>query len=110
MAGVLCRGGDQAPLAPSCSPHLLPLPPHSTPTLNTEYLLSICGDQALRELPSPGKSGSVFFLSHDDRFIIKTMRKEEVKGGGLGGGQGAAGVREGVLCGGWVGGGGKSEW
>jgi len=33
------------------------------------------GDQALRELPSPGKSGSVFFLSHDDRFIIKTMRK-----------------------------------
>jgi len=29
----------------------------------------------LRELPSPGKSGSVFFLSHDDRFIIKTMRK-----------------------------------
>ena len=36
----------------------------------------ICtGDQALRELPSPGKSGSVFFLSHDDRFIIKTMRK-----------------------------------
>ncbi|KAL3131311.1 hypothetical protein ABBQ38_000603 [Trebouxia sp. C0009 RCD-2024] len=37
------------------------------------------GDQALRELPSPGKSGSVFFLSHDDRFIIKTMRKNEVK-------------------------------
>lgn len=26
--------------------------------INTsEYLLSICGDQALRELPSPGKSG-----------------------------------------------------
>ncbi|KAL3135393.1 hypothetical protein ABBQ32_007577 [Trebouxia sp. C0010 RCD-2024] len=44
-----------------------------------DYMLSICGDQALRELPSPGKSGSVFFLSHDDRFIIKTMRKNEVK-------------------------------
>lgn len=23
----------------------------------TEYMLSLCGDQALRELPSPGKSG-----------------------------------------------------
>ncbi|KAK9815279.1 hypothetical protein WJX72_000998 [[Myrmecia] bisecta] len=44
-----------------------------------EYMLSICGDQALRELPSPGKSGSVFFLSNDDKFIIKTMRKNEVK-------------------------------
>ncbi|DBA74772.1 TPA: hypothetical protein ACH3X2_009295 [Trebouxia sp. C0005] len=44
-----------------------------------DYMLSVCGDQALRELPSPGKSGSVFFLSHDDRFIIKTMRKNEVK-------------------------------
>jgi len=46
---------------------------------SSEFLLSICGDQALRELPSSGKSGSVFFLSHDDRFIIKTMRKEEMK-------------------------------
>ena len=33
------------------------------------------GDLALRELPSPGKSGSMFFLSHDDRYMIKTMRK-----------------------------------
>ncbi len=33
------------------------------------------GDQALRELPSPGKSGSVFFVSHDDKYMIKTMRK-----------------------------------
>ena len=33
------------------------------------------GDQALRELPSPGKSGSVFFLSHDDKYVIKTMRR-----------------------------------
>lgn len=33
------------------------------------------GDKALRELPSPGKSGSVFFISHDERFFIKTMRK-----------------------------------
>ena len=46
---------------------------------NSEYILSTCGDHALRELPSPGKSGSVFFVSQDERFIIKTMRKEEVK-------------------------------
>ena len=35
--------------------------------------------RALRELPSPGKSGSVFFLSDDDRFMIKTVRKEEMR-------------------------------
>jgi len=29
----------------------------------------------LRELPSPGKSGSVFFVSYDERYMIKTMRK-----------------------------------
>ena len=43
-----------------------------------DFMLSLCGDQALRELSSPGKSGSVFYLSHDDRFIIKTMRKSEM--------------------------------
>ena len=47
--------------------------PHWTVCKSDEQYHS--GDQALRELPSPGKSGSVFFLSHDDRFIIKTMRK-----------------------------------
>ena len=36
------------------------------------------GDQALRELSSPGKSGSVFFLSQDGHFIVKTMRKAEM--------------------------------
>ncbi|XP_024528312.1 phosphatidylinositol 4-phosphate 5-kinase 9 [Selaginella moellendorffii] len=44
-----------------------------------DYMLSLCGNDALRELSSPGKSGSVFYLSHDDRFIIKTMRKSEVE-------------------------------
>lgn len=34
--------------------------------------------RALREMPSPGKSGSVFFLSDDDRFIIKTVSHEEM--------------------------------
>lgn len=44
-----------------------------------DYMISICGNDALRELSSPGKSGSVFFLSQDDRFMIKTLRKSEVK-------------------------------
>ncbi|CAI7871374.1 unnamed protein product, partial [Closterium sp. NIES-54] len=44
-----------------------------------DYTLSLCGDNALRELSSPGKSGSVFYLSDDDRFIIKTMRASEVR-------------------------------
>ncbi|KZV35740.1 phosphatidylinositol 4-phosphate 5-kinase 9 [Dorcoceras hygrometricum] len=44
-----------------------------------DYMVSICGNDALRELSSPGKSGSVFLLSQDDRFMIKTLRKSEVK-------------------------------
>ncbi|KAJ7542874.1 hypothetical protein O6H91_09G015800 [Diphasiastrum complanatum] len=44
-----------------------------------DYMMSICGNDALRELSSPGKSGSVFYLSHDDKYMIKTMRKREVK-------------------------------
>lgn len=44
-----------------------------------DYMLSICGNDALRELSSPGKSGSFFYLTHDDRYMIKTMRKAEVK-------------------------------
>ncbi|WOL18959.1 phosphatidylinositol 4-phosphate 5-kinase 9 [Canna indica] len=44
-----------------------------------DYMMSICGNAALRELSSPGKSGSIFFLSQDDRFMIKTLRKSEVK-------------------------------
>nr|XP_043623541.1 phosphatidylinositol 4-phosphate 5-kinase 8-like isoform X2 [Erigeron canadensis] len=44
-----------------------------------EYMMSICGDDGLRELSSPGKSGSIFYLSHDDSFVIKTLRKSELK-------------------------------
>jgi 1-phosphatidylinositol-4-phosphate 5-kinase len=42
-------------------------------------MLSICGEQALRELSSPGKSGALFYISYDDRFLIKTMRRNEMK-------------------------------
>ncbi|KAF9596848.1 hypothetical protein IFM89_013896 [Coptis chinensis] len=44
-----------------------------------DYMLSICGDDALRMLSSPGKSGSFFYLTHDDRYMIKTVKKSEVK-------------------------------
>ncbi|CAL0319768.1 unnamed protein product [Lupinus luteus] len=43
------------------------------------YMLAICGNDALREMSSPGKSGSFFYLTQDDRFIIKTLKKSEVK-------------------------------
>eukprot|EP00276_Gloeochaete_wittrockiana_P003426 CAMPEP_0184652810 /NCGR_PEP_ID=MMETSP0308-20130426/10532_1 /TAXON_ID=38269 /ORGANISM="Gloeochaete witrockiana, Strain SAG 46.84" /LENGTH=875 /DNA_ID=CAMNT_0027087923 /DNA_START=212 /DNA_END=2839 /DNA_ORIENTATION=+ len=42
-----------------------------------EYMLAICGDDALRELGTPGKSGSVFYLSQDGRYVIKTVSKDE---------------------------------
>lgn len=44
-----------------------------------EYMMSMCGDDGLRELASPGKSGSIFYLSHDDRFVIKTLKRAELK-------------------------------
>ncbi|KAL6522207.1 Phosphatidylinositol 4-phosphate 5-kinase 1 [Orobanche minor] len=44
-----------------------------------DYMLAICGNDALRELSSPGKSGSLFYLTQDDRFMIKTVKKSEVK-------------------------------
>uniref|UniRef100_A0A1D1XHF3 1-phosphatidylinositol-4-phosphate 5-kinase n=1 Tax=Anthurium amnicola TaxID=1678845 RepID=A0A1D1XHF3_9ARAE len=44
-----------------------------------DYLISICGNNALRELSSPGKSGSFFYLTHDDCYMIKTVKKSEVK-------------------------------
>ena len=44
-----------------------------------DYLLSLTGSRALRELPSPGKSGSVFYLSDDERFLVKTVSREEAR-------------------------------
>lgn len=44
-----------------------------------DYMMSICGDDGLRELSSPGKSGSIFYLSHDDKFVIKTLKRSELK-------------------------------
>ncbi|XP_042490908.1 phosphatidylinositol 4-phosphate 5-kinase 8-like isoform X1 [Macadamia integrifolia] len=44
-----------------------------------DYMMSICGGDGLRELSSPGKSGSIFYLSQDERFVIKTQRRSELK-------------------------------
>ncbi|KAL1060529.1 hypothetical protein V6Z11_1Z091100 [Gossypium hirsutum] len=44
-----------------------------------DYMLAICGNDALREFSSPGKSGSFFYLTQDDRFMIKTVKKSEAK-------------------------------
>lgn len=44
-----------------------------------EYMMSICGDDGLTEISSPGKSGSIFYNSHDCRFVIKTLKKSELK-------------------------------
>ncbi|XP_013716499.2 phosphatidylinositol 4-phosphate 5-kinase 7 [Brassica napus] len=44
-----------------------------------DYMMSICGDDGLTEICSPGKSGSIFYLSHDDRFVIKTLKKSELE-------------------------------
>lgn len=35
--------------------------------------------QPLRQLSNPGASGSLFFVSEDDFFIIKTVDKREAK-------------------------------
>lgn len=61
-----------------CTPHFRNL--RELFKLNAaDYMMSICGDDGLRELSSPGKSGSIFYLSHDDRFVIKTLKKSELK-------------------------------
>ncbi|CAG9463849.1 unnamed protein product [Pedinophyceae sp. YPF-701] len=43
----------------------------------SDYLVSLCGAEALRELRTPGKSGSVFFLSSDLRYFVKTVSAVE---------------------------------
>ncbi len=36
-------------------------------------------DQAFKAGEGSGKSGSFFFFSHDNKFIIKTMNDEELR-------------------------------
>jgi 1-phosphatidylinositol-4-phosphate 5-kinase len=44
-----------------------------------DFMLSVCGDNSLRELRTPGKSGALFYFSEDMQYIIKTVNKEEGK-------------------------------
>ena len=44
-----------------------------------DYMMSICGGDGLRELSTSGKSGSLFYVSLDDKFVIKTLRTSELK-------------------------------
>ncbi|RZC56559.1 hypothetical protein C5167_015418 [Papaver somniferum] len=46
---------------------------------SANYVLSVCGIETLVELCSLGKSGKLLYLSHDDRFVVKTIRKTEKK-------------------------------
>ncbi|CAH0551563.1 unnamed protein product [Brassicogethes aeneus] len=41
-----------------------------------DFLMSMC-DSPLRELSNPGASGSIFYLTQDDEFIIKTVQHKE---------------------------------
>lgn len=44
-----------------------------------DFMVSICGDNHLRELRTPGKSGALFYFTEDMNYIIKTATKEEGK-------------------------------
>ncbi|XP_041355611.1 phosphatidylinositol 4-phosphate 5-kinase type-1 beta-like isoform X2 [Gigantopelta aegis] len=41
-----------------------------------DFMLSLCHDP-LRELSNPGASGSIFYITDDDEFIIKTLQHKE---------------------------------
>jgi len=40
--------------------------------------LSLC-DEPMRELCNPGASGSIFYITDDDKFIIKTVQRKEAE-------------------------------
>ncbi|XP_025017981.1 phosphatidylinositol 4-phosphate 5-kinase type-1 alpha [Tetranychus urticae] len=43
-----------------------------------DFLLSVC-NEPMRELSNPGASGSVFYITADDEFIIKTVQHKEAE-------------------------------
>ena len=45
--------------------------------INTEMFLSSLCSEPMKELSAAGASGSLFYLSHDDNFILKTVQKKE---------------------------------
>jgi len=43
-----------------------------------DFMISIC-NEPLRELSNPGASGSIFYLTNDDEFILKTVSMKEAE-------------------------------
>jgi len=43
-----------------------------------DFMMSICSE-AMRELSNPGASGSIFYLTQDDEFILKTVSMKEAE-------------------------------
>ncbi|KAL4712217.1 hypothetical protein ACJJTC_011078 [Scirpophaga incertulas] len=58
-----------APIAFRCFRDLFGIQPD-------DFLMSMCS-APLRELSNPGASGSIFYLTYDDEFIIKTVQHKE---------------------------------
>ncbi|CAF1148846.1 unnamed protein product [Rotaria sordida] len=44
----------------------------------SSFMSSLCAKD-LRELPNPGASGSIFYITADDTYIIKTVSKKEAR-------------------------------
>lgn len=44
-----------------------------------DFINQLCGDQALRLLKPLGNSDAMFFLSADERFIVRTITLAEKK-------------------------------
>ncbi|BAM79367.1 phosphatidylinositol-4-phosphate 5-kinase [Cyanidioschyzon merolae strain 10D] len=42
-----------------------------------EFLGSLCNPAGLVEIPSPGNSQALFFLTHDQQFLLKTITRQE---------------------------------
>lgn len=42
-----------------------------------EFIRQLCGDQALRLLAAPGKTGAILFVSADEQFLVKTITRAE---------------------------------
>ena len=42
------------------------------------FQMSIC-NEGMRELCNPGASGSIFYLTFDDEFILKTVQHKEAE-------------------------------
>ena len=44
-----------------------------------DYMQAVCNHETLMELTHRGCGGKPFYVSQDDRFVIKTLRKSEAK-------------------------------